>query len=210
MRPHLDTLTSIDPAPEAEAAVQVTWAQVLASLEAALAVVTGLVSFCALSGHRRTGESYPGAGGHVARYKTSLCRDLAQHGSCPRGNNCTFAHSQAELEIHRRQGPRRQLGPSRGRDDSQSTQGTPSPTPVHLASPEPGNRTSRQEMENRFESRSLRLETEKTPVNTESVVTAAAPDLKPAGGLAVQVSKEPFFQTGSHQKRRTGFNFNFF
>ena len=103
LRPHLDTLTSIDPAPEAEAAVQVSWAQVLASLEAALAVVTGLVSFCALSGHRRTGESYPGAGGHVTRYKTSLCRDLAQHGSCPRGNNCTFAHSQAELEIHRRQ-----------------------------------------------------------------------------------------------------------
>ena len=72
----------------------------LASLEAALAVVTGLVSYCALSGHRRTGESYPGAGGHVTRYKTSLCRDLAQHGRCPRGNNGTFAHSQAELELH--------------------------------------------------------------------------------------------------------------
>ena len=37
------------------ASLQVSWAQVLASLEAALAVVTGLVSFCALSGHRRTG-----------------------------------------------------------------------------------------------------------------------------------------------------------
>ena len=51
--------------------LQVSWAQVLSSLEAALAVVTGLVSFCALSGHRRTGESYPGGGaGHLARYKT--------------------------------------------------------------------------------------------------------------------------------------------
>ena len=103
LRPHLDTLTSIEPASEAETTVQVSWAQVISSLEAALAVVTGLVSFCALSGQRRTGESYGGSGGHTARYKTSLCRDLAQHGSCPRGNNCTFAHSQTELEVHRRQ-----------------------------------------------------------------------------------------------------------
>ena len=93
------------------------------------------------------------------------------------------------------QGPRRQLGPSRGRDDSQSTHGTPSPTPAHVASPEPstGNRNARPEEENRFEagSRSLRLEHDKTPVNTESVVTAAAPDLKPAAGQAVQVRQSP-------------------
>jgi hypothetical protein len=35
------------------------------------------------------------------RYKTSMCRDLTAHGSCPRGHNCTFAHSQAELDFHR-------------------------------------------------------------------------------------------------------------
>jgi len=52
----------------------------------------------------------------VNRYKTSLCRDLATHGSCPRGNNCTFAHSQQELDHHRR-------GLRRGRDTVQ----TPSP-----------------------------------------------------------------------------------
>ena len=46
-------------------------------------------------------------------------------------------------------------------------------------------------MENWFETRGLRLETDKTPVNTESVVTAAAPDLKPTGGPAVQVREAP-------------------
>ena len=42
-----------------------------------------------------------GAGGHSSRYKTSICRD-SLHGSCPRGDKCTFAHSQAELDQHRR------------------------------------------------------------------------------------------------------------
>merc|ERR1719210_3321504 len=35
------------------------------------------------------------------RYKTSMCRDLAMHGSCPRGKNCTFAHSISEIETYR-------------------------------------------------------------------------------------------------------------
>ena len=39
-----------------------------------------------------------GAGNHNSRYKTSMCRDLSLHGSCPRGKNCTFAHSPAEME----------------------------------------------------------------------------------------------------------------
>lgn len=33
-----------------------------------------------------------------SKYKTSMCRDLRQQGGCPRGTNCTFAHSQEELE----------------------------------------------------------------------------------------------------------------
>ena len=67
-------------------------------------------------------------------------------------------------------------------------------------------------MENQFETRSLRLETEKTPVNTESVVTAAAPDLKPTGGPAVQVRERGSClnrltgnYTISYWKLRTGF-----
>jgi len=95
LRSQLDCLTGIDPSPESEPP---PWNQVTGSLLAAKAVVAGLVNFCSLMGHRRSGE---GATSHVTRYKTSLCRDLATHGSCPRGQNCTFAHSQAELEIHR-------------------------------------------------------------------------------------------------------------
>ena len=95
LRSQLDCLTGIDPSPESETP---DWGQVTSSLLAAKDVVAGLVNFCSLMGHRRSGE---GAAGHVARYKTSLCRDLATHGSCPRGQNCTFAHSQSELEMHR-------------------------------------------------------------------------------------------------------------
>lgn len=32
------------------------------------------------------------------KYKTSMCRDITQKRGCPRGNNCTFAHSEEELE----------------------------------------------------------------------------------------------------------------
>jgi len=95
LRPQLDTLTNIDPSPESE---HPDWQTVMGSLQAAKAVVAGLISFCSMSGHRKSGESF---NGHVARYKTSMCRDLATHGSCPRGHNCTFAHSQQELEMHR-------------------------------------------------------------------------------------------------------------
>jgi len=95
LRPQLDTLTNIDPSPESE---HPNWQTVMGSLQAAKAVVAGLISFCSMSGHRKSGESF---NGHVARYKTSMCRDLATHGSCPRGHNCTFAHSQQELEMHR-------------------------------------------------------------------------------------------------------------
>ncbi|CAB1352099.1 unnamed protein product [Coregonus sp. 'balchen'] len=36
-----------------------------------------------------------------SKYKTSMCRDLRQQGGCPRGSNCTFAHTQDELETNR-------------------------------------------------------------------------------------------------------------
>jgi len=96
LRPQLDILTNIDPSPECG---EPGWSTVEEALSAARLVVTGLVKFCALSGYRKAGESFSS---QVSRYKTSLCRDLATHGSCPRGNNCTFAHSQQELDHHRR------------------------------------------------------------------------------------------------------------
>ena len=48
-----------------------------------------------------SGGGFGGPAGHSSRYKTSICRD-SLHGSCPRGDKCTFAHSQAELDQHRR------------------------------------------------------------------------------------------------------------
>ena len=120
LRPQLDILTNIDPSPECG---EPGWQTVEEALNAAKLVVGGLVNFCSLSGYRKAGESYSS---QVSRYKTSLCRDLATHGSCPRGNNCTFAHSQQELDHHRR-GVRRGGG-GRGRDMGH----TPSP-----ASPPP-------------------------------------------------------------------------
>jgi len=106
LRPQLDCLTNIDPSPECEAG-PVGWQAVTAALQAARAVVAGLVAYCGLAGGRRDSHN-----SCVARYKTSLCRDLASHGSCPRGSHCTFAHSQAELELHRGPGGRRgQAGP---------------------------------------------------------------------------------------------------
>ena len=55
---------------------------------------------------RKTDTLYtPGGGGAGGggvqgnvKYKTHMCRDLAQRGKCPRGVNCTFAHSQEEME----------------------------------------------------------------------------------------------------------------
>jgi len=95
LRPHLDILTSIDPSSESEVP---SWELVVNSLKAAHVVVGGLVTFCNLTGAKKTGETY---NGHLTRFKTNMCRDLATHGSCPRGQYCTFAHTQSELEFHR-------------------------------------------------------------------------------------------------------------
>ncbi|UYV73299.1 RC3H1 [Cordylochernes scorpioides] len=77
------------------------WEELRNSLEAARLVVKGLVEFI---------YSYGGGAGRGktsddrqsnAKYKTSMCRDLTQRGSCPRGANCTFAHSHDEMERYR-------------------------------------------------------------------------------------------------------------
>jgi len=38
------------------------------------------------------------SGSAIGKYKVSMCRDLALRGTCPRSNNCTFAHSDTELD----------------------------------------------------------------------------------------------------------------
>merc|ERR1719188_468300 len=145
LRPELDILTNIDPSPEAE--LQPDWKMVMDGLQSAKAVITGLVNFVTLSGYnqRRMGGGDGGYSNYVTRYKTSLCKDLSRHGSCPRGNNCTFAHSQNELDLHRRGLKKPGLGSTAGRMRHESSQSlpqhqTPSPSPdpsVHHLSPKP-------------------------------------------------------------------------
>ncbi|KAF4527501.1 hypothetical protein B566_EDAN015439 [Ephemera danica] len=79
------------------------WSEVASALEAARAVGAGLVRFLAQHGAgaaSRGGRlpNEPGVACAGTRYKVSMCRDLALRAACPRGANCTFAHSEEELE----------------------------------------------------------------------------------------------------------------
>ncbi|XP_063240997.1 roquin-1 isoform X2 [Bacillus rossius redtenbacheri] len=95
LRAHLELLAAVDPSPESCAPC---WEECCRALEAVRTVVTGLVEFVQHHGSRKLQE--PGHP-HNAKYKISMCRDLTLKGSCPRGTNCTFAHSEEELEKYR-------------------------------------------------------------------------------------------------------------
>nr|XP_033817519.1 roquin-2 isoform X1 [Geotrypetes seraphini]XP_033817520.1 roquin-2 isoform X1 [Geotrypetes seraphini] len=95
LRPHLELLANIDPNPDASSP---TWEQLANAMVAVKTVVHGLVDFIqnfSRKGHEAL-QPQPNS-----KYKTSMCRDLRQQGGCPRGTNCTFAHSQEELEKYR-------------------------------------------------------------------------------------------------------------
>uniref|UniRef100_A0A0K2T8W5 RING-type E3 ubiquitin transferase n=1 Tax=Lepeophtheirus salmonis TaxID=72036 RepID=A0A0K2T8W5_LEPSM len=120
LRPSLDFLAGIDPAQDTFLLSFETLSSALVSVNK---VLSGLVAFVNLHSNSKrstinanvsgsgnaslSGGGNPGGGmmdsrhHHHIRYKTNLCRDLSIHGSCPRGKNCTFAHSLAELEQHR-------------------------------------------------------------------------------------------------------------
>ncbi|XP_028918242.1 roquin-2 isoform X2 [Ornithorhynchus anatinus] len=95
LRPHLELLANIDPNPDA---VSPTWEQLENAMVAVKTVVHGLVDF--IQNYSRKGHEAPQPQPN-SKYKTSMCRDLRQQGGCPRGTNCTFAHSQEELEKYR-------------------------------------------------------------------------------------------------------------
>ncbi|KAM3825339.1 roquin-2 isoform 1-T2 [Vipera latastei] len=95
LRLHLEFLANIDPNPDAASP---TWEQLENALVAVKTVVHGLVDF--IQNYSRKGPEIPQPQPN-SKYKTSLCRDLRQQGGCPRGSNCTFAHSQEELEKYR-------------------------------------------------------------------------------------------------------------
>lgn len=74
------------------------WRECSECLEAVREVVTGLVEFIRQHGNRKVQDSNYS---QHTKYKISMCRDLTLRGSCPRGTNCTFAHSNEELEKYR-------------------------------------------------------------------------------------------------------------
>jgi len=101
LRPPLELLAAIDTSPECSAC---GWAEVWNAVEAARQVVAGLVEFIRVHGARKpplTEGQLTTPHPHSAKYKISLCRDLGLRGNCPRGANCTFAHSEDELEKYR-------------------------------------------------------------------------------------------------------------
>lgn len=101
LRPSLELLAALDPCPDATVP---SWAECDGALEAARMTVRGLIDF--VSSHGGGGRSngrqseQSAHGSHGIKYKTSLCRDLLR-GGCPRGSNCTFAHSEEELDRYR-------------------------------------------------------------------------------------------------------------
>lgn len=98
LRPQLELLAAIDPSPETEPP---TLSECRAALEAVRTVVAALVEFIQQHGNRKCSDGTHNIGPSQPKYKVSMCRDLALRGSCPRATNCTFAHSDMELDKYR-------------------------------------------------------------------------------------------------------------
>lgn len=97
LRGHLKNLAAIDAAPESN--LTPAWRDCADAVEAVKFVVNGLVEFVQHHGSRKSQDA--GHLSHTTRYKISFCRDLSIRGNCPRGQNCTFAHTDEELERYR-------------------------------------------------------------------------------------------------------------
>lgn len=114
LRQHLELLANIDPSPESATP---TWSEFSESLEAVQQVVAGLVEFIHQHGNRKLQDA---THSQHAKYKISMCRDLTLRGSCPRSTNCTFAHSNEELEKYRAKSRKSTMRNKEHRIDSQS------------------------------------------------------------------------------------------
>ncbi|XP_030623235.1 roquin-2 [Chanos chanos] len=95
LRPHLELLANIDHNPDAASP---SWEELERVMLAVKVVVHGLVEFIQNFSKKSHETTQPQPN---SKYKTSMCRDLRQQGGCPRGINCTFAHTQDELEKYR-------------------------------------------------------------------------------------------------------------
>ncbi|KAJ2954076.1 hypothetical protein O0L34_g2291 [Tuta absoluta] len=117
MSMHLDRLASIDASPDAKSPSWQQLAEIMTSLKE---VVSGLIHYLQQqatgrdSNHNQkhaqeradtvTSQLSPSTAASTpthTKYKVSMCRDAATRSFCPRGNNCTFAHSEEELERYR-------------------------------------------------------------------------------------------------------------
>lgn len=94
-----------------------SWKDCSEALEAVRQVVAGLVDFINQHGSRKLQD--PTHAQH-AKYKISMCRDLTFRGNCPRGTNCTFAHSTEELEKYRAKNRKTVVRNKEHRMDNQS------------------------------------------------------------------------------------------
>ncbi|KAM3599288.1 uncharacterized protein V6R79_003243 [Siganus canaliculatus] len=95
LRPHLELLANIDHNPDAPVP---SWEELESVMHAVKLVVHGLVEFIQNFSKKSHDTPQPQPN---SKYKTSMCRDFRQQGGCPRGTNCTFAHTQDELEKFR-------------------------------------------------------------------------------------------------------------
>ncbi|XP_068608881.1 roquin-2 [Brachionichthys hirsutus] len=95
LRPHLELLANIDHNQDAPAT---PWEELESVMLAVKLVIHGLVEFIQNFSKKSHDTPQPQSN---SKYKTSMCRDLRQQGGCPRGTNCTFAHTQDELEKFR-------------------------------------------------------------------------------------------------------------
>ncbi|XP_072311436.1 roquin-2 isoform X2 [Eucyclogobius newberryi] len=95
LRPNLELLANIDHNPDAPPP---SWEELENVMLAVKQVVHGLVEFIQNFSKKSHDAPQPQTN---SKYKTSMCRDLRQQGGCPRGTNCTFAHTQDELEKFR-------------------------------------------------------------------------------------------------------------
>jgi RING finger/CCCH-type zinc finger protein len=94
LRPHLDRLSAIDPNPDADPP---TWEELEECMTSLHVVVSGLQAFAKEYAAKNKGN-IEGTQMINTKYRTSMCRDILQRNTCPRGANCNFAHSEEELE----------------------------------------------------------------------------------------------------------------
>ncbi|KAF8767282.1 roquin-1-like [Argiope bruennichi] len=92
LKPHLELLAGIESSPNV---CPPSWEDLNKALGATVIVVRGLYEYIQNFGNRKLNEIRLNSN---VKYKTSMCRDLLHRRNCPRGLNCTFAHSERELE----------------------------------------------------------------------------------------------------------------